>query len=235
MITTWTEVTARNPEHSRNYIARWERFEAEGRDIDGEARLIDALAADGDRVLDAGAGTGRLAGYLAARNAGTTGAIGATGATGPGHQRNLRLTGVDLDPVLVDYARTRYPGVDWHVGDLSVDADVPSGPFDLIVTAGNVLAFIPDPAHATALGVLKNRLAPGGRLIVGFSLTRGRSREDFRKDATSAGLHVSQEYSSWDLRPAAADDGFLVAVLVASEDPDSTLAAEPAGQETTHE
>lgn len=204
MITSWTEVTDRNPDHSRNYIARWERFEAQGRDIDGEARLIDALASDGDRVLDAGAGTGRLAGYLAAVANGRNG-------------RNLRLTGVDLDPELVDYATGRHPGVDWHVGDLAVDAEVPAGPFDLVVSAGNVLAFIPDPAHRAALGVLRDRLAGDGRLVVGFGLDRGRSLTDFTADATAAGLRITQAYSSWDLRPrdpdAAPDSGFLVAVL----------------------
>lgn len=218
MITSWTEVTDRNPDHSRNYIARWESFEAQGRDIDGEARLIDALASDGDRILDAGAGTGRLAGYLAARNAAT--ADVATGDTG----RNLQLTGVDIDPVLVDYARGRYPGVDWHTGDLSVDAEVPAGPFDLIVSAGNVLAFIPDPAHRAALGVLKVRLAPGGRLVVGFGLDRGRDHDAFSEDAAAVGLRITQEYSSWDLRPrgcgaadTAPDAGFLVAILEATE------------------
>lgn len=203
MITSWTEVTDRNPDHSRNYIGRWESFEAQGRDIDGEARLIDALASDGDRILDAGAGTGRLAGYLAA-------------VANERNRRNLQLTGVDIDPVLVDYARGRYPGVDWHTGDLSVDAEVPTGPFDLIVSAGNVLAFIPDPAHRAALGVLKDRLAPGGRLVVGFGLDRGRDHIAFSEDAAAVGLRITQEYSSWDLRPrtdSAPDAGFLVAIL----------------------
>ncbi|AGP31911.1 class I SAM-dependent methyltransferase [Corynebacterium terpenotabidum] len=209
MITSWTEVTDRNPDHSRNYIARWENFEAQGRDIDGEARLVDAMASDGARILDAGSGTGRLAGYLAARN---------TDLAATGRPRNLQLTGVDLDPVLVNYARGRYPGVDWHVGDLSVDAEVPVGPFDLIVSAGNVLAFIPDPAHRDALGVLKTRLAPGGRLLVGFGLGRGRSRDVFEDDAAAVGLQVTQAYSSWDLRPCEEDAGFLVAVLATTQE-----------------
>lgn len=70
MITSWTDVTGRNPDHPRNYIARWDRVEADGRDIDGEARLIDALASDGARVLDAGPGTGPEAGPDAAPVAG---------------------------------------------------------------------------------------------------------------------------------------------------------------------
>ena len=57
--TTWRELTSSDPEHSAHYAHRWERLEAEGRDIDGEARLVDALSPRGARILDAGAGTGR--------------------------------------------------------------------------------------------------------------------------------------------------------------------------------
>lgn len=199
--TTWPAVTGAGPDHSRNYIARWESFEAEGRDIDGEARLVDALAPRAARILDAGAGTGRVAAYLAYR----------------GH----RVTAVDIDPALVAYAREHYAdvAVDWNVGDLAVDSGegaVPAGPFDVIVSAGNVLAFIPDAAHRTALTVLASRLAPGGRLVVGFGLNRGRSASSFLADAAAAGLSATQTYSSWDLQPFAASDGFLVAVLTAT-------------------
>ena len=54
---TWNEILARNPQHSENYAQRWRNFVAEGRDIDGEARLIDALAPRHARILDAGCGT----------------------------------------------------------------------------------------------------------------------------------------------------------------------------------
>ena len=50
----WTRNLERNPGHSQWYIERWERMRAEGKDIDGEARLIDALAPRGALVLDAG-------------------------------------------------------------------------------------------------------------------------------------------------------------------------------------
>ena len=214
--TTWPAVTGAGPEHSRNYIARWENLEAEGRDIVGEARLVDALAPRSARILDAGAGTGRIAAWLAAR----------------GH----RVTAVDIDPALVGYARDRYADVDvdWHVGDLAVDSGdgaVPAGPFDVIVSAGNVLAFIPGAAHRTALGVLASRLAPDGRLVVGFGLNRGRSAESFLADAAAAGLTADQMYSSWDLRPFTASDGFLVAVSYAEwaveQEPAQNLAADP--------
>ncbi|MGO3362284.1 MAG: class I SAM-dependent methyltransferase [Corynebacterium sp.] len=199
--TTWASVTGADPAHSQRYIDRWEGIEGEGTDINGEARLVDAMAPRGARVLDAGAGTGRVAAHLAAL----------------GH----RVSAVDIDPQLVDYARRRYTDgdgsaglpVDWHVGDLADDAEVPSGPFDIIVSAGNVLAFIPDAAHRQALSVLASRLAPDGRLLVGFGLQRGRSLEQFTQDATEAGLTLVQEFSSWDVQPFTGDSDFLVAVL----------------------
>ena len=56
-----------NPNHSEMYAQRWRNFVAEGKDIDGEARLIDAMSPRAARILDAGCGTGRVGGYLAAR------------------------------------------------------------------------------------------------------------------------------------------------------------------------
>ncbi|NMB23108.1 MAG: class I SAM-dependent methyltransferase, partial [Corynebacterium sp.] len=81
---TWKEITANNPSHSENYARRWRNLVAEGEDIYGEARLIDAMAPRGARILDAGCGTGRIGGYLSER----------------GHD----VLGTDLDPVLIGYA-----------------------------------------------------------------------------------------------------------------------------------
>ena len=71
-----------DPAHSQRYVQRWERLEAEGNDINGEARAIDAMASRRAAILDAGCGNGRLAGYLAAA----------------GHD----VIGIDLDPHLVE-------------------------------------------------------------------------------------------------------------------------------------
>lgn len=200
MTRTWKQIVEADPEHSRRYAQRWDDMVAEGVDIDGEARLIDAMAARGSRILDVGCGQGRTGAYLAAR----------------GH----RVTGVDLDPHLIDRARQSCPDATWEVADLASDGWAP-GPFDLAVSAGNVLAFV-DPAQRGA--VLRNlaaRLAPAGegddeagRLVVGFGLDRGWTREDFERDATAAGLRVEQRFSTWDLRPFTDEAGFLVAVLL---------------------
>lgn len=70
---TWNDIVAANPDHSHRYAKRWDIFVAQGRDIDGEARLIDALAQRGSRMLDAGAGTGRVGAYLLKKGHSVTG------------------------------------------------------------------------------------------------------------------------------------------------------------------
>lgn len=193
---TWSDIVAADPAHSRKYAQRWERFAAQGRDIDGEARLIDAMAPRGARILDAGCGQGRLGGYLAGR----------------GHQ----VVGVDIDPYLISVARSRQPGGEWLVGDLAVLADVladasPGGDFDLIVAAGNVLTFI-DPADRIAvLEGFRDALADGGRAVMGFGAGRGWGFDEFERDASAAGLRITQRFASWDLRPFDEGAGFLVA------------------------
>ncbi len=52
--------------------------------------MIDAMAARGSRVLDAGCGTGRVGGRLAEL----------------GHT----VVGADVDPALIDYAKADFPG-----------------------------------------------------------------------------------------------------------------------------
>jgi 2-polyprenyl-3-methyl-5-hydroxy-6-metoxy-1,4-benzoquinol methylase len=185
----WTAALRRDPEHARNYAERWRRIEASGKDIVGEARLLDAMAERGARILDAGCGSGRLGGYLARA----------------GHV----VTGVDLDPHLIDVARAEHPGVRWEVANL---ADLALGEqFDLQVCAGNVLTFLAGTERRPALARLAAHLAPGGRLVVGFGLDRGYALADFEADAAEAGLQITQRFSSWDLRPAA--DDFLVGIL----------------------
>lgn len=95
------------PQHSHNYAKRWENLEAEGNDINGEARLIDALVQRGSKILDAGCGQGRVGGYLSAR----------------GHI----VTGIDIDDYLISEAEKKFPGATWHVGDLGGRIDSGTG------------------------------------------------------------------------------------------------------------
>lgn len=187
----WVAAVRRNPDHARGYAERWRRIEASGEDIYGEARLIDAMAPRGARILDAGCGSGRLGGYLARA----------------GH----RVTGVDLDPHLIEVARQDHSEARWEVGDLA-QLDLRET-FDLVLCAGNVLTFLSVAERRPALARITDHLAVGGRFVAGFGLGRGYLLEDFEADVSASGLTIQQRYSSWDLLPAAADPGFLVVVL----------------------
>ena len=194
---TWTEIVRDNPDHSRWYVERFRTMAAEGRDLDGEARMVDAMLDRSSRVLDAGCGGGRLGGYL--------------------HRAGHTVVGVDIDPVLIEAAEEDHPGPTWLVGDLAslnlaergVDAD-----FDVVVSAGNVMTFVDPASRVQVLRRLDQHLAADGRLVVGFGAGRGYGFDEFLEDAASVGLTPELLLASWDLRPFRDDPDFLVAVLV---------------------
>ena len=167
-----------------------------GDDLVGEARLIDAMAARGSRILDAGCGPGRVGGYLAE----------------VGHD----VVGVDVDPVLIAAAEEDHPGPRWLVGDLA-ELDLPAHgieePLDIIVSAGNVMAFLAPSTRVTVLERLRAHLREDGRAVIGFGAGRDYAFDEFLDDAESAGFTDDVLLSAWDVRPFTADSEFLVAVL----------------------
>lgn len=192
----WEAQKRANPGHSAWYIERFEKMRAEGADLHGEARLVDAMVPRGSRILDAGCGPGRVGGELANR----------------GHQ----VVGVDVDSELIEAARRDHPGVQWLVGDLA-ELDLPAqgieDPFDIIVCAGNVMTFLAPGTAPKVLERLGAHLADGGRLVTGFGAGRGYAFEQFFADAEAAGLTCQLRLATWDLRPFEADSDFLVAVF----------------------
>ncbi|WP_431921106.1 class I SAM-dependent methyltransferase [Micromonospora wenchangensis] len=192
--TRWATETG--PEHSQWYIDRFRRLAAEGADLAGEARLVDAVVAPGSRVLDAGCGTGRVGAALAAR----------------GH----RVVGVDADTVLVEAARTDHPGPRWLVADLAtldLAADGEAEPFDAAVVAGNVMAFVAAGTEPAVLTRIAAHLRPDGVVLVGFGLDRGYRLDHFDSDLAGAGLRLEQRFATWDLRPWRDDADFAVSLL----------------------
>jgi SAM-dependent methyltransferase len=191
----WTRTIAADPQHSHRYAARWRRLAAEGHDLHGEARMLDAMAARGSRILDAGCGTGRVGGHLATR----------------GHT----VVGVDVDPALVEYAKADFPDATWLVGDLAL-LDLPgsgiSEPFDLIFAAGNVLGFLAPSTRVPTLENLRNHLAENGRVVLSYGAGRGYPFEEFFADLTTAGLTLDLALATWVLRPFTEQSDFLVAI-----------------------
>jgi SAM-dependent methyltransferase len=191
----WAQIIARDPGHSQRYIDRFAMLAAQGHDLVGEARLIDAMMPRRSTILDAGCGPGRHCGYL--------------------HRAGHRVVGVDLDPALIAEARRVEPGPDYVVGDLAA-FDLPDGvpqQFDAILCAGNVLGFVHPLTRRPILTGFRDRLTPEGRAVVGFGAGRGYDFGDFFADIEAAGLGREQTFSTWDLRPWRADANFVVAVL----------------------
>ncbi len=186
-----------DPEHSERYAQRWDRIEAAGSDIHGEARAIDAMAQRGSTILDAGSGNGRLAGYLAR----------------VGHD----AMGIDLDPYLVDVANTKYPEATFEVADLAdftlYDTHGALKTFDIVVSAGNVQAFLADWERIPTLINIAEHMHVSSRYVTGFQLGRGYSAKQFTTDAEAAGLEVSQRFGTWQFEPFEESSDFLLAIL----------------------
>jgi SAM-dependent methyltransferase len=179
------------PEQRADYAERFIKLAAAGDDIDGEARLIDALADRGSRILDAGCGTGRVAAALAAR----------------GHQ----VFGVDLDPALVAAGLRQYPGL--QLAELDLLSLSPAlGTFDLIVSAGNVMVYLTPGTERAVLAAMASVLAPGGRAVFGFATDRAYTVSDLDADAASVGWSLEGRYGTWQLDPFLADSDWAVSI-----------------------
>ena len=193
---SWMEVLAENPGHSRWYIERFRTMAAEGHDLHGEARLIDAMVSRGARILDAGCGPGRVGGRL--------------------HELGHDVVGIDIDPTLLAAAEEDHPGPRWILGDLAtIDvraAGVEPG-FDVIVSAGNVMTFVDAADRRAVLANLAGMLRDDGRLVVGFGAGRGYEFSDFDADVIASGLQFDLRLATWDLRPWTPASDFLVAVV----------------------
>lgn len=176
------------------YVDRFAREYADGTDLEGEARFVDALAARSAGVLDGGCGTGRTSGAL--------------------HRMGHRVVGVDRDAGLIEVARSRYPGPRFEVCDLlAIGAALPDLLFDVIVLAGNVMVYLAPGTEARVVRTLAGALAPGGRLVTGFATDREYALGAFDADCAAAGLVLEQRFGTWHLDPWRPDMDWAVTVL----------------------
>ncbi len=181
------------PSGHRGYGVRFAELIAAGEDIEGEARLADALVPRAARILDAGSGMGRVAAALRLR----------------GHD----AVGVDLDAALIEQSRATYPDLPVAQGRLETidggflaEQGLPSS-YDLVVCVGNVMVLLAPGSERAVLERFAGVLAPGGRVMVGFSLvgappgSRVYPADEFAADAVAAGLAVESRFATFDLRP----------------------------------
>ncbi len=187
--------TDTEPGHSQWYIERFRTMAADGTDLAGEARLIDAMVPRAARILDAGCGPGRLGGYL--------------------HACGHDVVGVDVDPELIAAAEQDHPGPHWLVADLA-ELDLAAlgepAPFDAAVVAGNVMAFVGPGTEAAVLAGIRAHLRPDAFAVVGFHVDRYRLA-DFDRHVAEAGFVLESRFATWDLRPWRDDADFAVSVL----------------------
>jgi SAM-dependent methyltransferase len=192
--TRWATDT--KPGHSEWYVERFRRMAAEGEDLGGEARMLDAMLPPRSRVLDAGCGTGRIGAVL--------------------HERGHTVVGVDADPVLIEAAEADHPGPRWLVADLTELDLVSEGeeePFDGAVLAGNVMVFLAPGTEADALRRVAAHVRDDGFVVTGFHTNRELALDDFDAAAAEAGLRLEHRFATWDLRAWHEDADFAVSVL----------------------
>ncbi|RNL61211.1 methyltransferase domain-containing protein [Nocardioides marmoriginsengisoli] len=188
------------------YGARFAKLIADGADVEGEARLADVLVGRGARILDAGAGMGRIGAALQAR----------------GHL----VVAAEKDPALVADAAARYPGLAMVETDLlaltpeSMTAAGHPASYDLIVLVGNVIVLLAPETERRLLTGLRGLLADGGRILVGFHPAGGHGSardypvEEFVADVEASGLVVQHRFGTYEL--GAPSDDYCVAVLAPS-------------------
>ncbi len=160
------------------YEQRWKKLAESGQNPHGEADFVCRFMPSS--VLDAGCGMGRVAIELAARG--------------------IDTVGVDLDPDLLGRARELAPELDWHLADLATfDLE---RTFDVVVAAGNVIGFVATEDREAAVRGCAVHVAPGGRLIAGYSLNRRwPSLELYDGWCAAAGLELEHRFATWEGDP----------------------------------
>ncbi|QIX25228.1 class I SAM-dependent methyltransferase [Nocardioides sp. JQ2195] len=189
MSTRWFD--ARSEEQRKEYSQRFVKIAAEGHDIDGEGRFVDAMAGRGSRILDAGCGAGRVTDYL--------------------RRCGHRAVGVDVDPLLIEAGHEQHPQADLRVLDLA-DLSPELGSFDVIVCPGNVITFVASGTEPQILAAMATVLAPGGRVVFGFHLDRTLSVADLDGWGEELGWRLEHRFGTWELDPFTDESDWAVSV-----------------------
>jgi SAM-dependent methyltransferase len=184
-------------EGSRGYGQHFAAQVAQGVDVDGEARFVDALAPRGARILDIGSGMGRVSAALQVR----------------GHE----VVATEPDPALRAQSESTYADLAVLPHEALALDPAEVGAFDLVVMVGNVMIYLGEDTEVAVLERVRDLLAPGGRAVLGFHLTavkngsRTYPADEFVADVVSAGLRVVHRFGSYELHEP--NDEYAVWVL----------------------
>jgi SAM-dependent methyltransferase len=202
--TRWSELAGdrSGADYAARMAERLAALSANGEDVHGEATFCRSLATAPARVLDAGCGTGRVAGRLA--------------------ELGYDCVGVDADASMLAVARQSAPTVQWEHADLAElsGADLGRMPFDLVLAAGNVIALLRSGTLDTVVHNLAAHLVPGGWLVAGFGLDAAHlppgcpvtPLADYEVACETAGLIGIRRYATWSGADFGDQAGYVVAV-----------------------
>ncbi len=186
-----------------SYANRFAEMQATGEHAHGEADAVARLLHMGGSVLDAGCGMGRVAVEL--------------------DRQGFDVVGVDVDPDMLAVARSRRPDLHWELADIGI-VDL-GRTFDLVLLAGNVMLFVPEGTESTVIANMARHVAPGGRLVAGFSLAgspvAGIGLAEYDAFCADLGLELIHRWATWDGEPLAAvsaDDAADYAVSIHRSD-----------------
>lgn len=169
--------------------------------VRGGVGAADGVDAPDGRVLEIGCGPGRITAHL----------------VGLG----LDAYGIDLSPAMVEQARQRYPGLEFHVGEMSTLSLPPEALAGLV--AWYSLIHVPPARHPAVLAGFHRVLAPGAHLLLAFHAG------DERRHITDAYGHTGLSIDSYRLPPDRVEDQ----AVAVGFNPVARFTREPIGPEKT--
>ena len=156
-------------------------------------------------VLDAGCGSGHLSRFLA--------------------QSGIEVVGFDVDPDMIDAARSRAPQITLLRADIAgIEL---SRLFGAVLIAGNVLNFVASERIPIAVRRMASYVDHGGWLCAAFSRQGRFTLDDYEGWVSGAGLTVESLASDWSGTPLDVGSPEIVAIHRRPSEADEATTRQP--------